>query len=147
MRLLIVSLVVLALNAQELQSIHKIFVGSFCNGEDADLIRSKVITRLVKSGKIEVVQSAEQADAMLTGGGSISKSTYYHASSTDGTGNASGGTKYHATAGVQLISKDQKILWADDTSNGFFSRSASSSLADNIVKHLLKAMTPPRIKK
>lgn len=132
--------------AQDLQSVKKIYVGSFGSGADADLIRSKLITRLVKTKSLEVVQSPEQADAILTGGGSVSKSTYYSASSTTQAGSASGGTRYNATAGVQLVNKEAKILWADDASNGYFSRSASSSLADNIVKHLLKAMQPAPVK-
>jgi hypothetical protein len=126
---------------QRLQDVHKIYVDTFGNGEGADVIRSKVITRLVKSGRFEVVQSPDQADAILTGASQVSKTAHYSASTNGQYGNASGGTRYHATAGVQLISKDQKILWADDTSNGAFSRSASSSLADRIVKNLIKALS------
>jgi hypothetical protein len=125
---------------QRLQDVHKIYVDSLGNGDGADVIRSKVITKLVKSGKLEVVQNPDQADAVLIGASQISKTSHYSASSNGQYGNASGGTRYHATAGVQLANKDQKLLWADDASNGAFSRSASSSLADRIVKNLLKAI-------
>jgi Lipopolysaccharide-assembly len=126
---------------QRLQDVHRIYVDSFGTGDGADVIRSKVITRLVKAGRFEIVQSADQADAVLTGASQVSKTAHYSANTNGQYGNASGGTRYHATAGVQLVSKDQKILWADDTSNGAFSRSASSSLADRIVKNLLKAIS------
>jgi tetratricopeptide (TPR) repeat protein len=119
--------------AQRLQDVRRIYVGSFGAEEGAEVIRTKVITRLVKTGRFEVVQSADQADAILTGASYVSRTERYSA-------NGSGGTHYHATAGVQLINKNQNILWADDTSSGGFSRSASSSLADRIVNDLLKAI-------
>ena len=124
-------------SAQQLRDVHRVFVDSLGNGEGADVIRSKVITRLVKSGHLEVVQSPELADAVLIGASQVSQGRRYSANSNGQTGNASGGTRYHATAGVQLVNKEQKILWADDVSNGAFSRSASSSVADKIVKNLL----------
>jgi hypothetical protein len=126
---------------QRLQDVRSIYVDSFGTGEGADVIRSKIITRLVKAGRFEVVQSAAQADAVLAGASQVSKTAHYSANANGEYANASGGTRYHATAGVQLIGKDRKILWADDTSNGALSRSASSSLADRIVKDLLKAIS------
>ena len=125
---------------RRLQDVHSIYVDSLGNGDGADLIRSKVITKLVKSGRFDVVQNPDQADVVLIGASQISKTSHYSASSNSQYGNASGGTHYNATAGVQLVNKEQKILWADDASNGRFSRSASSSLADRIVKNLLKAI-------
>jgi hypothetical protein len=127
--------------APRLQDVRRIYVDSFGTGDGADVIRSKIITRLVKAGRFDVVQSADQADAVLTGASQVSKTAHYSANANGQYANASGGTRYHATAGVQLVSKDQKILWADDTSNGAFSRSASSSLADRIVKDLVKAIS------
>ena len=100
----------------------KIYVDSFGAGDGADVIRSKIITRLVKAGRSDVVQPADQADAVLTGASQVSKTAHYSANANGQYANESGGTRYHATAGVQLIIKDQKILWADDTSNGAFSR-------------------------
>src|SRR6266699_528276 len=126
--------------AHRLQDVRRIYVDSFGAGDGADVIRSKIITRLVKAGRFEVVQSADHTDAVLTGASLVSKTAHYSANANGQYANASGGTRYHATAGVQLVSKDQKILWADDTSNGAFSRSASSSLADRIVKDLLKSI-------
>jgi hypothetical protein len=127
--------------APRLQDVRKIYVDAFGTGDGAEVIRSKIISRLVKAGRFEVVQSANQADAVLTGASQLSKTAHYSANANGQYANASGGTRYHATAGVQLVTKDQKILWADDTSNGAFSRSASSSLADRIVKDLLKAIS------
>jgi len=125
---------------QRLRDVRKIYCDSFGNGEWADVIRSKVISHLVKSGKFDVVQKPDQADAVLIGASMESKTSQYSASANGEYGSASGGTGYHATAGVQLVNKEQKILRADDASNGARSRSASSSLADKIVKDILKAL-------
>ncbi len=130
---------------QRVQDVRTIYVDSFGTGEGADVIRSKVITRLVKAGRFEVLQSPEKADAILTGASSVTKTSHYSATNGEN-GSASGGTSYHATAGIQLINRDQKILWADDASNRLFAHSASSSLADKIVKDLLKATQQPNKK-
>jgi hypothetical protein len=87
-------------DAQRLQDVHKIYVDSLGNGDGADVIRSKVITKLVKSGRFDVVQNPDQADAVLIGASQVSKTSHYSASSNGQHGNASGGTRYHATAGV-----------------------------------------------
>lgn len=141
----------ITLTAQEavknLQDVKSVYVGSFGDGPGSELIRSKITSRLVKSGRLEVVEVPGQADATLTGVGELSKTAYYNANATTTNANASGGTKYHATAGARLLNKEQKILWADEASNGFFKRSASSSVADKIVKNLLKAITPASEKK
>jgi hypothetical protein len=48
-----------------LRDVKTVYVGSFGNGPGADLIRAKVITDLVKSGRLEVAESPENADAIL----------------------------------------------------------------------------------
>lgn len=128
------------IGVQRLQDVHKIYVDSLGNGDGADVIRSKIITKLVNSGRFEVVQNPDLADAVLVGASQVSKTYHYSASANSDYGSASGGTRFHATAGIQLVNKDKTILWADDASNGAFSRSASSGLADRIVKNLLKAI-------
>ena len=51
--------------AQTLGGVHKIYVMPFAAG--GDMIREKVISRLINSGKVTVVNTAEEADAILTG--------------------------------------------------------------------------------
>lgn len=121
---------------QQLRDVKTIYVGSLGEGQGPSLIRSKVITYLVKSRQISVVESAEGADAILVG---AAKQEPY----LDG----SGDSRDHATAGVRLVGRDQRILWADDVSNGIFASghstilpNASTSLAERIAKRLLKAI-------
>jgi len=124
---------------QRLRDVHRIFVDSFGQGDGADLVRSKVISRLTKSGRFQVVQAPEQADAILTAVSQISATQHSFSSSTPQYASASSGTRYHATAGVQLIAKDKQILWADDVSSSVLSRSATSGLAEKIVNDLTRA--------
>lgn len=129
---LVVALLIGSFNAggQSLAEVKTIYVGSFGDSEDAVLIRSKVVTELVKSKRVEVSVAADIADAVLLGSGRVSERL------------TTSGTSYNATAGVQLVTKAGKIVWAENVSDGMFSRSASSSVASNIVKKLVKAMGP-----
>jgi hypothetical protein len=115
-----------------------IFVDSLGRGEWSAIIRDKIINRLVASGRFQVVFDSDKTDATLTGSGDVSK--------TDSYDNGSGGTRWDATAVMRLITKDQRVLWASESKNSRFARSASSSVADHIVKDLLKAASPPKKK-
>jgi len=117
--------------ATELKDVKKVYVDSFGNDEGADIIRSKIVTRLVKDRRLQVVLDRDDADAVLIGGG--------------------GAIRGASTAGVQLVGKDRIILWADDfSSNGvgwFVSGSPSTHLADDIVSSLIKAIEKAKKKK
>ena len=113
-----------------------IFVDSLGQGEYAPLIRDKIINRLVTSGRFQVALDPDKADAVLTGSGEVSTAIRYN--------NGNGGSRADATVVVRLVSKDQKILWVFEAKNGGFTRSASSSVADKVVKGLIKAATPPK---
>jgi hypothetical protein len=118
--------------------VHKIYVDNFGSGQDAEVTRSKVIAQLVKSGRFEVVQSRDQADAVLVGSSQVTSAERSGANVIGGTVIANSGTVFHATAGVRVVDRDQKILWADDASGRGSSARASSTLADKIVKDLIK---------
>jgi hypothetical protein len=100
-----------ASEATSLREVRAVYVGSFGNAQGADLIREKVINRLVKSGKVSVVQEPESADAILIGVAEIVRDLRYSASVDQYGGAASGGTRYDATLVVRLIGKGKKILW------------------------------------
>ena len=114
-----------------LRDVKTIYVGSFGEGPGANLIRSKIISDLVKSKRVEVVETVDRADAVLTGIGETSMVPGY-----------SGDLVAYATAGARLVGKDQKILWAGNASSSrmTFSGSATSGVANRIVKDLLKSM-------
>jgi hypothetical protein len=115
-------------------------VDSLGQGEGPSVIRDKIINRLAASDRFQVVLDREKADAVLVGSASETSRAHY----VDG----SGGTGFDATVVVRLVTKDQKILWTSEAKNGrsFSHRSASSSVADRIVKDLLKAASPSKKK-
>jgi hypothetical protein len=117
---------------QSLADIKTIFVDSLGQGEGPSVIRGKIINRLASSDRFQVVLDREKADAVIVGSASETSRAHY----VDGTG----GTGFDATVVVRLVTKDQRILWTSEAKNGRFGqRSASSSVADHIVKDLLKA--------
>lgn len=124
--------------AADLAGVTTIYVDALGGGENSGLIRDKIVNRLIKSGRFQVSNDPAKSDATLTG--SVAESQMF------GFSNGSGGTRYDATAAVRLISRDQAVLWVSETKNGRFSRSASSSVADHIVKGLLKAALPSKKK-
>jgi hypothetical protein len=141
------ALVVMAVASlgQGLKDVKAIYVDSLGNAEGAEMIREKVINRLAKSQSVSVVLDIEKADAILTGVGEVS--TGYHHTASVGTsgGSAQGGTTYDATVAIRLITKDKQILWADEAKPArFFTRSVSSSVADKVVRNLLKAIENDR---
>jgi hypothetical protein len=118
--------------------VRSIFVDPLGQGEFSGVIRDKIINRLVASGRFQVVNDPDKADAVLTGSVSEAPVNRYN--------NGSGGTRFDANAVLRLVAKDQRILWVSEAKNGAFSRSASSSVADRIVKDLVKAASPPKKK-
>jgi hypothetical protein len=126
--------------AQRLRDVHRIYVDSFGAEDGAEAIRSKIITGLGKVRRFEIVQAADQADAVLTGASRISKGPRRPANGQ--APNSSGANRFHVTADARLVSKDQETLWADDASIAAPSHfGATSSMADRIVKDLLKAIS------
>jgi len=131
---------ILCQQASALRDVKKIYVDSFGTAEGADLIKEKLVNRLVKSGRVSVVEDPDAADAVLTGIGEINKGVRYSASAGQYGGLASGGTSYDATLVVRLLGKDKQILWVDEAKPGFMPGSVSSSVADKVSKNLLKAI-------
>jgi len=58
---------VLAQNGQKLVGVKKIYLGELGRSEAADLVREKIRLRLMKVERFSLVESAEKADAILTG--------------------------------------------------------------------------------
>jgi hypothetical protein len=78
---------------------------------------------------VSVVESEEQADAILTGSGLIQTVT-----------NIYGRSFYRVQVAMRLDNKDGVVLWADDISSSRFAQSASSSFAENVARKLVQAI-------
>jgi hypothetical protein len=124
-----------AQSPQNLSEVKTIFVDSLGEGASglSAVTRDKIITLLVKSRRFQVVRDPDKADATLTGAVTASR-----------VDNGSGGSRWDARATVRLITKDQRVLWRSEASNGELYLDASSRLADVLVKDLLRAIAPPK---
>ncbi|MGB6194342.1 MAG: hypothetical protein WBF42_17890 [Terracidiphilus sp.] len=108
----------------------KVFVNPLVgsNADLANMVTAKLISHLVKH-EISVVESVDDADAVLNLSGLIQTSTGEY-----------GQMHVRLQAGVRLVSKDGAVLWADDVRSSRYAESASSSFAENVAKNLEKAL-------
>ncbi len=124
---------------QKLRDVKKIFVASFGTGEGVEIIRDKVINRLLKTNII-LVDSAKDADATLTG--SVQANSRFHFFLNDGFG--TGRTRYSAELVVRLVGKNHEIFWVDEVKSNWLHRKSSSSagsdVANKVVEDLCKAI-------
>ncbi len=126
---------------QRISEVKKLYVASLGTVDGSDLIREKLIVQLIKSGKVSIVDSPEDADATLLGLAETSKGVRYQANEGTYGGSASGGTMYHANLVVRLVGKSKQVLWTDEATPSYFgSRSVSSNVAKQVASHLLKAL-------
>ena len=140
MRLVALALLSVSLalpQAQDLKSIHKIFMDKMPNDLDQSL-RAEFVKQL--NGKVIVVLDEKDADAILTGVSEEEKGT-----GAKITGRYLG---LHdvATGTVSLVDKDRKILlWSDEAGDrslifGVMKRGGERKVADRLVSKLKKAM-------
>jgi hypothetical protein len=132
--------------AQRLSDIKKVFVAPLGTDTGAEIIRQKIINRLIKDGTIAVVETADNADATLVGASEMSHNGYIVVNN----GFASSGTKYHADSALRLLGRDKQLLWMDEIqSRKYFpphsAKGASSNLADKVVKRLVDAIEADKL--
>lgn len=118
----------IAPDQRSLASIKSIYLGDFGGGEGADLVREKLRVRLLNSGRFEVVESPNRADAVLTGSAGVER--YIH----------QGTTGYRGTGLLRLVdTKTRKTIWAHEYQRGFmFGGSVSTRVANQMADQLLK---------
>ena len=118
----------LAPDQRALAGVRSIYLGDFGGGEGADLVREKLRVRLLNSGRFEVVESPDRADALLTGSAGVDKY------SDEGT------TNYRGTGLLRLVdTKTQKTIWAHEYQRGFMlGGSVSTRVANQMADQLLK---------
>lgn len=134
-----------------LADVHSIYVAPLGAGEETELVRQKVINRLLKSGIVSVSEIPEEADAILVGASTVSSKHCFDASFSKGFGSASGYTRYAANSVVRLVNHKKQILWAGEASSrrifygGRSVNSATSNVADKTVNSLTKAIEAARL--
>lgn len=118
----------LAPDQHALAGIRSIYLGSFGGGDGSDLVREKMRVILINSGRFEVVENQDRADALLIGTAGVDKHTQQ------------GTTNYSGAGFLRIVdTKTQKTIWAHEYERGFmFGGSVSSRVAKQMADQLLK---------
>ena len=111
-----------------LSSVRTIFLGDFGTTEGSDIVREKIRILLLNSGRFALVDSADMADAILTGAAGIDRGTH------------EGTTVYAGIGLLRLVeTRSQRIIWSHEYKRGFmFGGSVSTRIAKQMVDQLLK---------
>jgi hypothetical protein len=106
---------------QRISDVKTIAIASLGDSEAAALVRQKLSNRLVRSGRVAVVEDPERADAVLAG--VVGANVYGRAD----------------TGAFKLVAWDGRIIWVGEKSTRGFG-SASGHMADKVANELLKAI-------
>jgi hypothetical protein len=126
-----------------LADVKTIYVEPLGSDTSSQLIRSKLINRLIKDGTLSVSESPDNVDAILKGAADIDKRHYVTVTPSF----VSSGTSYRAQGAFRLVSKDGHVLWLGEmTSRKLLSLnfSVSARLADKLVSRLKSAIEVDR---
>lgn len=117
--------------------IRKIYIAPLGDDFGASVIHARIGREIVKTGRFEVVETAEEADAVLSGEGHITKTM------EKGQG---GRKKAHeaAAASLQLVGKDQAVLWKDEESAQSSTNRASLEIGREVARKLAKMAAGPK---
>jgi hypothetical protein len=112
----------------KLAGVKAVYVHSLGEGNDAAMLREKLIAKIVNAGLWRVVDTPERADAEIMGRGMTRKIE----SALVLKGIATADTSYQSVLVVRLVDKQKNILWAYD--------SEEDRKGEGAVKNLLKAI-------
>jgi hypothetical protein len=121
-------------------SVRKLYIAPLGDDAGATLVHDRIAKELAASGRFEVVDAEDQADAVLSGEGQRNKNTQHKAAAH---------AKPHdqATAKLQLKTKDQTVLWSGEESFESGANRAAVMLGREVARKLVKASTPKDKKK
>jgi phosphate ABC transporter phosphate-binding protein len=127
--------------AQALSQVKKVYVAPLGNQKGADAIRQRIAGRLQASGKLSVVENAEQADAILTGAGGIWVTGYMSAGVRSSHANRH--PVYDGFLSIDVLGGGGATLWSCLVTPGKFAfKPITNDLADQLVRKFLEVLGP-----
>jgi hypothetical protein len=129
--------------APQIPSFKRLYVEPFKVKDGKTDLHQALISQLRKLKSISVVNDRSSADAVLTGNGEIWVKGYQSLNPRSGRLPSDGTPIYSGFVSVELKDAKGEILWSYLASPGAPSENISKSLADNLVKHLAKALAQP----
>ena len=128
-----------AQTAVKLAQVKKVYVGSLGEKKGAAELQAEMVKRLKENHAVQVVGTAAEADAVLTGTGETWVKGYY--STSPRPSRYAQSTIYGGTLSVEVKGKDNETLWSYlVTPSKFTWGSVTQDLADQMVKKLVKAL-------
>lgn len=128
-------------NAESLSLVKKVFVDSLGTEEDASALRDAILKALRKNSDIQVVATASEADAIITGNGKIWVTGSMHFGPHGGVPEKT----YDGYVQVELLGKSSKSLWSfRATPSRFPWNGIVWDLASHVVKSLMEALRQNR---
>jgi hypothetical protein len=128
-------------SAESLSQVRKVFVESLGTEEGASDLRDAILKALHKNSDIQVVASASEADAVITGNGKIWVTGSMHLGPHGGASEKT----YDGYLQVELLGKANKTLWSfRATPSRFPWYGIVWDLASHVVKYLMEALRQTR---
>lgn len=124
--------------AESLSAARKIYVAEFNGGKAAEQLRASVIRRLQKSGRFQLADSPEAADAVLTGTGQVWIGGYLSTNWRAPSANRQ--PVYEGYLSVEIKGKDQRTLWSYlVTPSRSIWANITNDLAGSLVRNMVAA--------
>jgi len=127
-----------AQSPHSLAQARKLYVDQFSEGDEAALLRQSLIRRLEKSGKYQIVDKADGADAVVKGSGEIWIKGYLAINPRTPASNRQ--PVYGGFLSAEVVARDGEPLWSYlVTPSKLAWGSIRDDLANNLVKQMLLA--------
>ncbi len=122
-----------------MRSVKRIFVDGLADKPQLREIKKDLATELRRSDIFTLAESAEQADATLTGRGDTWLKGYYSLNPRAGTSPANGQPVYGGYISVELKDRAGVTLWSYLATPHASSANIAHDLSKDVVKHLLNS--------
>lgn len=99
-------------SADSLKNVRRVYVGSFGSYAGAEDLKRELVRYLRRSGSLEVVQTASQADGVLDGKGELWIRGYHSLSPRARINSSSAEPIYDGYLSAKIHGKDDEILWS-----------------------------------
>jgi phosphate ABC transporter phosphate-binding protein len=128
--------------AQDLSQVKKLYVAPISGETGANELRASLLKQLNKTGQFQLVDSPEQADAVLKGTGQLWVTGYIYVNPRAPTSKRQ--AVYSGFLSVELVGHNNQVLWSYLVTPAKFS---SSSVPDDLSGNLVKRLIAARSKK
>jgi hypothetical protein len=122
-----------------LATVKRIYVQDLGKKAEADSLRRDLVNDLKKSKVFEVVGSAAEADAVLTGAAEVYVKGYYSLNPRSGESPSGGHPIYGGSLSVELKDKSGETVWSYLATSQSGMKDPAHDLARDVVKHMVSA--------